>query len=168
VGHLAAEGAKVVVADVRDAAVEAMVAAHGATAVGVDEIHRVPCDILSPSALGATLNARTIPELRCAAVCGCANNQLAEPADAERLAAAGVLYAPDFVVNAGGVINIAEELRGYDRDRAYERIRGIGATTTLVLETAAQLGITTEAAAEHVAEERLTKASTRERHDTAR
>ncbi|MGH2685806.1 MAG: Glu/Leu/Phe/Val dehydrogenase dimerization domain-containing protein [Actinomycetota bacterium] len=155
VGHLVEGGAKVLVADMRDIAVEAMVAAHGATAVATDEIHRAPVDILSPCALGATLNGVTIPEMRCAAVCGCANNQLAEPEDAVRLAEAGILYAPDFVVNAGGVINIAEELRGYERQRAYERIRGIGAAIGRILATAEEHGITTEEAAEHVAEERL-------------
>jgi leucine dehydrogenase len=163
VGHLVEEGAKAVVADVRDAAVEAMVVTHGATAVAPEEIHRVTCDILSPCALGATLNATTIPELRCAAVCGSANNQLAEVEDAVRLAARGIVYAPDFVVNAGGVINIAEELHGYDRDRAYDRIRGIGATLARVLATAQERGITTEAAAERLAHERLRGA-----HGTAR
>ena len=161
VGHLAGEGAKVVVADVRESAVEAMVTAHGATAVPPDEIHRVASDILSPCALGATLNRTTIPELRCAAVCGCANNQLAEPEDAVRLAEAGILYAPDFVVNAGGVINIAEELRGYDRDRAYERIRGISATLRRILAMAEERGITTEVAAEQVAEERIRRGDRR-------
>jgi valine dehydrogenase (NAD+) len=155
VGHLVDEGAKVTVADVNPAAVERAVADHGATAVDVAEIHKVQCDIYSPCALGGVLNERTIPELRCGAVVGSANNQLAQPADVERLAAAGVLYAPDFVVNAGGVINIAEELHGYDRSRANERIRGIFDTTVRVLATADAEGITTEEAAERLADERI-------------
>ena len=155
VGHLVEAGAKVTVADVYPAAVERAVESHGVAAVGVDEIHAVAVDIFSPCALGAVLNARTIPELRCAAVCGSANNQLAEPSDGERLAKAGVLYAPDFVVNAGGVINIAEELHGYDRARAYDRITSIFDTTARVLETADEAGVTTHEAAEHLAEERI-------------
>jgi leucine dehydrogenase len=155
VRYLVEDGAKVLVADVDAAAVERMVREHGATAVATDEIHAADCDIYAPCALGGVLNARTIPELRCAAVCGCANNQLAEPEDAQRLASAGVVYAPDFVVNAGGVVNIAEELHGYDHGRAYDRIRSIFDTTTRVLEVAARDSVTTEQAAEHLAEERI-------------
>jgi glutamate dehydrogenase/leucine dehydrogenase len=103
------------------------------------------------------LNATTIPELRSAAVVGSANNQLAQPGDALRLADAGVLYAPDFVVNAGGVINIAEELSvgGYHRERAYAAVRRIFDTTLAVISTAEAGGITTAAAAEHLAEHRI-------------
>ena len=156
VAHLVDDGAKVTVADVNPAAVDRVVAEHGATAVAVDQVHAVECDIYAPCALGAVLNERTIPELRCAAVCGCANNQLADAeADAARLAEVGVLYAPDFVVNAGGVINIAEELHGYDHARAYDRIRSIFDTTARVLDVAAAHGITAEQAAEHLAEERI-------------
>ena len=98
-------------------AVDAVVERYGAAAVAPDAAHTVPCDIFSPCALGAVLNPTTIPELRCDAVVGSANNQLASPADAERLRHRGVVYAPDFVANAGGVINIAEEPHGYDRAR---------------------------------------------------
>jgi glutamate dehydrogenase/leucine dehydrogenase len=155
VRHLVEVGAKVTVADVDDARVRSQVEIHGVAAVPVKRIHAVPCDIHAPCALGATLNARTIPELACAAVCGSANNQLDEPADAERLAGAGVLYAPDYVVNAGGVINIAEELRGYDRARAWERITAVRQTTATVLRVASEEGITTAAAADRLAEARI-------------
>ena len=123
--------------------------------------HAVACDLYSPCALGGALSATTIPELRTAAVVGCANNQLATPQDAQRIADSGVLYAPDYVVNAGGVINIAEEKGGYDRARAEERIRGIHDTVLRVLDLAAAEGITTAAAADLLAERRIDAARMR-------
>jgi glutamate dehydrogenase/leucine dehydrogenase len=93
--------------------------------------------------------------MRCRAVVGSANNQLATREDGPRLADQEILYAPDFVVNAGGVINIAEELVGYHRERAYARVRRIGETTTRVLTIAAKEGITPAAAAEALADQRI-------------
>jgi glutamate dehydrogenase/leucine dehydrogenase len=156
VRHLVEERARVTVADVDEAAVKRAAATFGIETVGVDEIASVPCDIFSPCAMGGALDAETIPRLSCAAVVGSANNQLREPGDAARLAGAGVLYAPDFIVNAGGVINIAEELRGYHRERAYANVRRIFDTTAEVLATAARDGVTTAAAADSLAERRLT------------
>jgi glutamate dehydrogenase/leucine dehydrogenase len=105
--------------------------------------------------MGAVLSATTIPELRCAAVVGSANNQLAEPGCAALLAQAGVLYAPDYIVNAGGVINIAEELVGYHRERAYAHVRRIFDTTLAVIAAAEREGTTTAAAADRLAEARM-------------
>ncbi len=153
--HLHAEGARLSVADVRPAATEAAAARTGAAIVPADRAHAVPCDIYAPCALGAALSASTIPELATAAVVGSANNQLATPQDAHRIAASGVLYAPDYVVNAGGVINIAQEKGGYDRARADERIRGIHDTVLRVLDLADAEGITTAAAADLLAERRI-------------
>jgi leucine dehydrogenase len=119
----------------------------------------VACDIFSPCALGAVLNATTIPELHCDAVVGSANNQLATPADAERLRHRSVIYAPDFVANAGGVMNIADEPHGYDRARAYDRIRTIHDTLLRVFERADADGTTTAAAADRLAEERIASVS---------
>jgi leucine dehydrogenase len=153
--HLHAEGARLSVADVRPEATEAVAAATGATIVPDDRAHTVPCDVYAPCALGAVLSETTIPELACAAVVGSANNQLATEQDAQRMQASGVLYAPDYVVNAGGVINIAEEKDGYDRDRADERIRGIHDTVLRVLDLAEAEGITTAAAADLLAERRI-------------
>jgi leucine dehydrogenase len=155
VRHLVEERARVSVTDVVPAAVERAVKDLGAEAVPVEKAHAVECDIYSPCAMGAVLNATTIPELRCAAVVGSANNQLAVSSDADLLAEAGVLYAPDFVVNAGGVINIAEELVGYHRERAYANVRHIVDTTLAVIATAEREGITTTAAAERLAEARI-------------
>jgi glutamate dehydrogenase/leucine dehydrogenase len=153
--HLKAEGARLTIADVRPQAAAAAAARTGAGVVPPDDAHAVACDVYSPCALGGALSARTIPELRAAAVVGCANNQLATPQDAQRIADSGVLYAPDFVVNAGGVINIAEEKGGYDRARAEERIRGIHHTVLRVFDLAAVEGITTAAAADLLAERRI-------------
>jgi leucine dehydrogenase len=157
--HLAAEGAKLTVTDVNGEAVETVVSRDGAKAVAPDAAHAVPCDIFSPCALGAVLNATTIPELHCDAVVGSANNQLAAPEDAERLRSCGIVYAPDFVANAGGVINIAEEPHGYDRQRAYNRIRTIHDTLLRVFDRAEADGITTAAAADRLAEERIASVS---------
>jgi leucine dehydrogenase len=157
--HLAAEEAKLTVADVNTAAVDAVVARDGAGAVAPEGAHAVACDIFSPCALGAVLNATTIPELHCDAVVGSANNQLAELDDAERLRQRGIVYAPDFVANAGGVINIAQEPHGYDRQRAYDRIRTIHDTLLRVFDRAEADGTTTAAAADLLAEERIASVS---------
>ena len=157
-GHLAEERARVTVADVTPAAVEWAVAEVGAEEVAVEKIHAVECDIYSPCALGGILNTGTIPELRCAAVVGSANNQLADGAASARLLAdAGVLYAPDFVANAGGLVNIAEELApgGYHPDLALAAVRRIFDTVTSVLKAAEEDGVTTAEAADRRAEDRI-------------
>jgi glutamate dehydrogenase/leucine dehydrogenase len=158
--RLADAGASVTVADVRAEAVAELVASHGVRAVPTESAHREPCDVYAPCALGGVLNPATIPELACIAVVGAANNQLADATCADRMLAAGITYAPDYVVNGGGIINISEELapRGYDRERAYARLAEVGATTRAVLEAAAAGGITTEAAADGLAESRLAAA----------
>ena len=155
VRHLVEERAHVSVADVNDEAVERVRRDFSAEVVDVGSAHAVECDVYAPCALGRALNPTTIPALRCAAVVGSANNQLADDGCADLLAEAGVVYAPDYVVNAGGVINIAEELRGYHRERAYANVRRIFATTTNVLEIADAEGITTAAAADRLAQARI-------------
>ena len=153
--HLHAEGARLTVADVRAQATADVTARTGAAVVAPDAAHAVACDVYSPCALGGALSEVTIPELGCAAVVGCANNQLATAQDAQRIADSGVLYAPDYVANAGGVINIAHERGGYDRARAEERIRGIHDTVRRVLDLADAERITTAAAADLLAERRI-------------
>ena len=158
VGHLVAEGARVTVADVRAEAVRAVVDAHGADRVAVvdaGDAHTVECDVFAPCALGAILSDRTIPELRCVVVAGSANTQLATDTDDDRLAARDILYVPDYVANAGGVINIAEEPAGYDRDRAWHRITGIADTVRQVIELGRREGITPAEAADRYAEQRI-------------
>ena len=157
VRHLVEEQARVTVADVAPAAVERVVLEHGVEAVPVESAHALACDIFSPCAMGGVLDPVRIPELGCTAVVGSANNQLADPSCAKLLADQGVLYAPDYVVNAGGIINIAEELSpaGYHPDRALAAVRRIFDTTTAVLETAQGEGITTAEAADRQAERRV-------------
>jgi glutamate dehydrogenase/leucine dehydrogenase len=155
VRHLVEAGAQVTVADVRADAVAALVDELGVAAISPDDSHRVACDIWAPCALGAVLDARTIPGLRAAAVCGAANNQLATDEDDERIAEQGVLYVPDFVANAGGVINISEEPAGYDHDRAMAHVAQIEQTVGRLLQRAHDDGITTATAADRLAEERI-------------
>jgi len=155
VRHLVEERARVTISDIDPVAMDRAAHAFGVDTAPVEKIHAVECDIYSPCALGGALNPETVPELRCAAVVGSANNQLADPSCATALGGAGVLYAPDFVVNAGGVINIAEELHGYHRERAYANIRRIFDTTAGVLSRVAAEGITTAAAADQLAESRI-------------
>jgi len=155
--HLHEIDCRLTLADVRDDVVGPLAAELGAEVVDPALVHAVACDILSPCALGALLNERTIPELGAAAVCGCANNQLATDEDGDRLADAGVLYAPDYVANAGGVINIADELgpSGYDHERAYARVATIQDTVRRVFQRANADRVTPARAADRLAEERL-------------
>lgn len=158
VGLLVADGAKVTVADVNRAAVDRLIG-NGVEAIEPAEAHAVPCDIFAPCALGAVLNSRTVPELNCRAVVGAANNQLETESDGDALAARGIVYVPDFVANAGGVINIADELIGYHRERALEAVRRIGDTTSKILTAAADGSCTTEEAAMRLAEARIESVS---------
>ena len=158
VEHLLDDGARVTIADVADGAIAAAVAAHGTDRLSVVDpvdAHTVECDVFAPCALGAVLSERTIPELRCEIVAGSANNQLATDDDGDRLAERDVLYVPDYVANAGGVINIAEEPTGYDRDRAWELIAGIGETVRDVISLAEREHVTPAVAADRYAEARI-------------
>lgn len=147
--------AEVVIADSYQPAIDAAVKKYGVGVVSLDQIHSVETDIFSPCALGAGLNENTIPELNCLAVCGSANNQLATEKDAQRIADRGILYAPDFVVNAGGLINVYDELHGYSRNRALFLVDSIFDATLRILDTAEEQGINPNEAAEHVALERI-------------
>ena len=122
-----------------------------------DALH-VRADIFCPCALGGLLTEEVVPDLRFAIIVGAANNQLARPQVADALAAAGILYIPDFLANAGGIINIAEESHGYDQARAVQAVGRIRATAADVLERAEVYGITPLAAAEELVNERLARA----------
>jgi leucine dehydrogenase len=153
---LAEAGADLVLADLDEVRAKELAAELGAETAGTDVIVSVDCDVLSPCATGGILNATTIPTLRCRVVAGAANNQLGEPADAERLAERGIVYAPDYVVNAGGIVFLASrELLGEDEARLDERLRAIGDTLREVFELAAERGISTGAAADVIVEQRL-------------
>lgn len=155
VRRLTEVGAETVVTDTNPASVTQSVETYGSKVVSLDEIYDVECDVFSPCALGATLNEETIPRLRCAAIAGSANNQLAVEADVERIIERNILYAPDFVVNAGGVINIAVETDGYSTDRANAMVDRIYDNLVAVFETADSDGVNTRDAAMKFAQRRI-------------
>ncbi|MDT0270081.1 Glu/Leu/Phe/Val dehydrogenase dimerization domain-containing protein [Streptomyces sp. DSM 44915] len=166
VGHLLVDqlveaGARVLVNDVNPAAVARVRAAHPeVTAVpSVDELVADPAlDIYAPCALGGVLNDRTVPLLRAAIVCGAANNQLDHPGVEKDLADRGVLYAPDYVVNSGGVIQVADELSGFNFARAKEKAAEIRLTTREIFQRADADGVPPAVAADRIAEQRIAQA----------
>ncbi len=145
-------GARALVSDVD----EGRAAATGCETVPPERALEAEVDVYSPCAVGGTLNAESIPRLACRAVAGCANNQLAEPADAERLRERGILYAPDYVVNAGGIIQlIGLEDEGWDEAQLEERLAGIGDTLRTLFAEADSEGITPAEAADRLVRRRL-------------
>jgi leucine dehydrogenase len=155
-GYLKDEGAKVLAADIDQ---DATARAHDELRVEIvpaAEILEIECDILAPCALGAVLNDQTIPKLRCKVVAGGANNQLAdEERHGQALQDRGILYTPDFVLNAGGLINVYSELTGYNRETALRMARALYQSTTAIFERSLAQGIPTSAAAHRVAEDRI-------------
>ncbi|MBL8546990.1 MAG: Glu/Leu/Phe/Val dehydrogenase [Hyphomonadaceae bacterium] len=154
---LSQEGAKLVVADVNKANLQ-RAEAFGAEIAPVDQIHAVKADVFSPCALGAGLNPKTIPELGAPIICGAANNQLATEADGRRLIDRGVTYAPDYVVNAGGIINVSAEYLGEAADVVEARVRAIAPRVMRVLDIAKSDNITPQAAADRIVREKLAAA----------
>ena len=158
--QLADGGARVLVSDMDGARATAVAGRVGAEVVAPDDVYATECDVYAPCAVGGTLNAETIPLLRSRIVAGCANNQLLEPADAERLRAAGILYAPDFVINAGGVLHAwGTEGLGWTAEEVEARHAGLGDTLTEIYERAERDGITTAEAAERIARARIVPAA---------
>lgn len=155
--ELAREGAALTVSDIDPARSRKAVEHLGATAVSGDTILAAGVDVLAPCALGAVLSAGTVPAIRAAVVAGAANNQLATPADAARLRARGILHAPDYVINAGGLVNVAQELspRGYDAEAVMRRVAQIPRTLAAIFRRAEAEGTTTEAVAAEIAMERV-------------
>jgi leucine dehydrogenase len=158
--QLGQAGARLLVTDVdRARAVDAAEALRAEIVVPEDAF-RTACDVFSPNATGGILSSETIPELRCRIVAGAANNQLARPGDAELFGPLGILYAPDYVINAGGIIHLASlELFGEDEAQRDERLIGIGEALTEVFEAAAAENLSTGAAAERIVERRLATAA---------
>jgi leucine dehydrogenase len=155
VERLVAAGADVVIADVDVDNLGKAVGDFGVDTIDLDDIYSTECDVFVPCALGGVLNDETIPQLKCAAIGGAANNQLLEPHHAKLIDDAGILYAPDFIINAGGIINVADELRGYDDARAHAQVEGIFHNLRRVFQTAKLEKITTADAANRLAEERI-------------
>ncbi len=148
---LAGAGARLIVADIREESVESVAAAHGAATASPESIHAAEADVLAPCALGAALNARTIPEIRAAVVCGAANNQLEAEADDARLAARGILYAPDYLVNAGGLISVARPSCSLTDAEARAKLEAIPETLLKVFAIAEREGVAPGAAADRLA-----------------
>jgi leucine dehydrogenase len=157
---LAEAGARLVVADL-DEDKRALADQLGADWMDPGAALQADVDVLAPCALGGVLDDETVPVLRCRAIAGAANNQLAAEAIAERLTERGILWAPDFVANAGGIINISVELEpeGYSPDRAETRVRAVGDTLRTIFDEAEAAGTTPLAAAMALAERRLSEAS---------
>jgi leucine dehydrogenase len=150
--ELADAGARVLVSDVD----ESRAAASGCETVPPDRVLETEVDVYSPCAVGGTLNADSIPGLACRAVVGCANNQLAEATDAERLHERGILYAPDYIVNAGGIIQlIGLEDEGWDEAQLEEGLAGIGDTLRALFAEADAEGITPAEAADRLVRRRI-------------
>jgi leucine dehydrogenase len=153
--HLTEGKAEVVLSDIDVDNLGRAVRDFSVQTVDTEKIHTVECDVFVPCALGGILNDETIPELRCAAVAGAANNQLLRPEHGKLLQDRDVLYAPDFIINAGGLINVADELRGYDKARAMAQVAGIFHSLRKIFQIASLEGITNAEAAERLAEERM-------------
>ena len=148
-------GAHVTVSDIDVDSVARAVRDFGVETAPADRIHAVECDVFAPCALGGIINDKTIPELRCAVVAGSANNQLERPDHGKALAELGILYAPDFVANAGGLINVADELQGYQPERAKASVESVYRTLREVFTIARADHISTAEAADRFAESRI-------------
>lgn len=165
VKYLSQEGAKVIVADIDQDKVKKHVEAYKAESASVDQILFSECDILAPCALGAIVNDQSITKIKAKVIAGGANNQLAESRHGDQLRELGILYAPDFVINAGGLMNVFVELEGYSPDRAFDKTRKVYDNCMQVFEISKRDGIGTHLAADRLAEERIkTIGNLRQRH----
>lgn len=155
--HLKKEGAKIFITDISEEKLKEVSKRSGAIVVGMDEIYDVESDIFAPCALGATVNSETISRLKCRIIAGAANNQLKdEDLHGKELQDRDIMYAPDFLINAGGLINVYEEYLGnYNRERAYGMAEKIYDTLLDILQVADLQGITSHEAARQLAEKRI-------------
>lgn len=157
--ELHAARATLTVADVDALKAERAVREFGAKAVPLDAIFDVACDVFAPCALGSALNDETIPRLRARIVAGAANNQLALPRHGDDLHARGILYAPDYAINAGGLVNVAQEVAGYDEAKARAKTLLIHDTIAEIIDRSEKLAAPTYKVADMLVEERLAKAA---------
>ena len=158
-GYLVEQGAKVTIGDISVDNLARAVSTHGVETLPLKEIHKMDADIFAPCALGGMINDDTLSDFRCRIIAGAANNQLARPEHGEKLRDLGILYAPDFVINSGGLMNVEDELRGYDRERAMQRVEGIYKQLQNIFALSRERGISTAAAAEEYAQDRIRKIS---------
>jgi len=156
---LAESGASLLLSDIDAERTAETARKLGAVVVAPEEVYNAQCDIYAPCAIGATLNEKTIPELRCRIVAGSANNQLAEPADAQRLLERRIVYVPDYIINAGGALSFALMDRGIsDQAELFAEMASIGVTVREILQEAAENGDSPVAAAERRVQETLARA----------
>ena len=156
VQHLTKEGAEVTITDINEEALKRVAREYGAKVVGVNDIYDVEMDIYAPCALGATVNDDTLSRLKCSVIAGAANNQLAdEQKHGEIVREKGIVYAPDFLINAGGVINCYAEVKGYTSEWAIEKAQEIYDTTLNIISASKEQGIPSYKAANTMAEQRI-------------
>jgi leucine dehydrogenase len=148
-------GAKISVADVDPLKAERAQREFGAAIVPLDKIFEIECDVVAPCALGSALNDTTIPRIRARIVAGAANNQLAQPRHGDDLHARGILYAPDYAINAGGLVNVAQEVAGYDANKSREKTLKIYDTIFEISDRSAKTGTPTYRVADTLVEEKL-------------
>jgi len=153
--YLVKDGADVVVADINPDRVNRFKDQYGAEIMSPDTVHRADVDVLSPCALGAGINEQTLPDIRATIIAGAANNQLAEPHHGQELYQRGILYAPDYAINAGGVIEIAAEGPDYSEQKVMEKVAHIYGTMTEIFTRSAQQNTAPETIADQMAEERF-------------
>jgi leucine dehydrogenase len=156
--YLQQEGAKVTGCDIDNRAVDRAQKEYGIEIVNPESIYDVAADVFSPGALGAVVNSETIGRLKCKVIAGAANNQLAAESDGETLVKKGILYAPDFAINAGGLINIFHEREGYNKDKAYAHVAKIYDTIKKILQISTSDRVPTSRVANRLAEERVREA----------
>jgi leucine dehydrogenase len=168
VEFLVNEKAKLLVADIDKEKVKEVVQKFGVTAVDPNEIVTSECDIFAPCAMGAIINDQTITKLRCKIIAGAANNQLAEDRHGAALRELGILYAPDFVANAGGLMNVFVELEGYSSERAFGKTKQVYDNVLKVFRLAKEKNVATNVAANQLAEARLAKIGALRQHHQGR
>jgi len=161
VGHklgklLADDGAKIFVSDINQKNLDHFIkTVPSSEIVGVDEIYDVDCDVYTPAALGGTVNEFTIPRLKCKIIAGPANNQLARPEHGDMLREKGILYAPDYLINAGGLINVGLEFEGWSHEKSIKKVNSIFDTTLEIFKISESENIPIYKAADHLAEKRI-------------
>ncbi len=158
--HLKNEGAELIVTDINKESIERVVSEIGATAVDKDDIYHQDVDVYAPCALGATINDSTLPKLKCSVIAGAANNQLSEDRHGELLKQKGILYTPDYVINAGGIINVSFEQNGatYNKQAALNKVDEIYGTLSEIFAAADKEQKTTNSVADELARKRIASA----------
>ena len=158
--HLNNEGAELIVTDINEESIERVVSNFGATAVDKDDIYCQDVDVYAPCALGASVNDVTIPQLKCSVIAGAANNQLSEDRHGDVLKQKGILYTPDYVINAGGIINVSFEQHGatYDKQAALNKVDEIYGTLSEIFAKADRDEKTTNVVADELARKRIASA----------